>query len=280
VKVFFFTVQVTGSTGELVTEGSVFIDPGNGEPETITLTRGLATYGTVYQDAGTFTATANFPVSTNFLASVVAQSLTININKANPNLRICPPALVCGQSFSVPIAVEGFYVAPTGNVVVSILSGNTTLQSNSMTLTTSGTSGIGTTSTFSGLRVGTYKIQVNYAGDANYAAEFSQQVLVVGQAPCKADFAVSSLLGIVGQVLSYKCHVLPIFSSQPYPTGVCNIVDGSKQIQQTSLTDGALINLNLPLLNLGVHALYCGYPGDSCYQSCISPLQSITINLL
>jgi len=98
----FLTVQVTGGTsGALVSEGTVSIDAGNGNSKTgIALIRGTATFETAYQASGTFTATATFSGSTNYVQPVGAQSLTINVNQDTVAIAFAafPTPLVLGES--------------------------------------------------------------------------------------------------------------------------------------------------------------------------------------
>jgi len=210
------------------------------------------------------------------------QNLTVAPGILLPGLlNFFPSSIVCGQAFSIEVSIEALGTCPTGTVTILILSGTNIVANQTAILAVDILNIVKVGIFFTSLPAGTYQVQCFYNGDVNYPLTILGEIpLIIGLAPCIVDFAVSSLLGVVGQILTCKCHILPVFSSQPYPVGACSILDSSAYIQNDTLTSGALININLPLLNLGVHLLYCKFPGDSCYQSCTSPVQTCQINLL
>jgi sugar lactone lactonase YvrE len=177
----------TGSVSFTDTIGSTVVSLNSGTP--VALSGGIATLtGVTLSGAGTHTIAANYiGVSGIFLASSNTTSIAVTktqVTVAGPASQ--PVQVINGQPGSVAITVTGPYsgfAVPAGSLTYALLdSNNATVDSGTLTLTAGSADSGATIPLAATLASGNYAINVNYNGDANYAATTATAIQVsVGQ---------------------------------------------------------------------------------------------------
>jgi hypothetical protein len=238
-----------------------------------TLSAGSATFSTSSLSVGTHTITVSYAGDTNFTASTSAHLLqTVNQDGSTTTVTSSVNPSVFGQTVTFTATVSAVTPGsgtPTGTVTfkdggVSIGSG--TLLAGSATFSTSS------------LAVRTHTITVSYAGDTNFTASTSANLLqTVNQDGSTTTVTSSVNPSVFGQVVTFMATVSAVAPGAGTPTGTATFLDGATTLGTASLSAGSATYATSALA-VGNHVITVSYGGDGNFNSSTSGVLTQTVN--
>src|SRR5262249_51606019 len=129
------------------------------------------------------------------------------------------------------------------------------------------------------LSVGSHRLTVTYAGNANFAASVSPSLVQdVAQASTQILTTLATSFSGLGQPVTINATVQVITPGAGAPTGTVTFRDGSSIIGSASLV-GGMASLTTVSLGVGTHAISASYSGDPSFVGGASISVPLTINL-
>ena len=263
----------TSDTGGTPT-GSISFYNGATKLVTLSLVSGSATYTTSALHSGTYSITATYNGTTDFVTSVSdpaapiletinADSTTTSITASSSN----PNPGFYGQSLSFTATVanaSGTGLTPTGSV--SFYNGATKL------VTLSLVSGSATYTT-SALHAGSYSLTATYNGTNDFATSSSDPTAPVLQT-IDTDSTATTLTAsssnpnpsTYGQALSFTATVANTSGTGQTPTGSVSFYNGSTKLVTISLVAGSA-TYTISTLTAGNYSVTAKYNGSTDYAA-------------
>ncbi len=243
---------------------------------TVTVTAGIASFGTTTLGAGTNNITAIYSGDTNYLTStsnavlqpVTNASVTISVTSSSPTSTY-------GNSVTFTATVAGNGAIPTGTVTFkdgSTSLGNGTLSAGSPDVATFATSSLST---------GAHSITAVYNGDATYSSGQTSSAISQSVIGTTTASVVSSLpTSTYGNSVTFTATVTGTGGT---PAGTVSFMDGSTLLGTGTLNGGspdtAVYTTTTTALNAGVgQSITAVYNGSTYFTTSTSPAITQTVN--
>jgi hypothetical protein len=238
-----------------------------------TLLSGSATFATSNLLVGTHAITVSYAGDSNFTTSASGTLLqTVNQDGSTSSVTSSTNPTFLGQmvTFTATVSANGpGSGTPSGTVMfnddgASIGSG--TLSGGTATFATSD------------LSVGTHTITVSYAGDSNFTASASGNLLqTVNQDGSMSSVTSSANPTVFGQMVTFTATVLASAPGAGTPTGTVTFNDGGISIGSGTLSGGRAA-FATSSLSAGTHTITVSYSGDSNFTGSLSSSIAQTVN--
>ncbi len=204
-------------------------------------------------DAGTYTVVANFPGSTDYLAST-STSATFTITKGTPTISLSAPGgAFNGSTIAALVKIAG---GGRDNSPANSLEG--------VTPTLTYYAGSGTSQTSLGATpptdAGAYTVVASFAGSVDYAAFQSAPIaFTIGQGT--PTIAITSSLGSAtyGQPITFGAKV----AAPETQGGTVTFLDNGATLGTVALNGSGTATLTTSILALGSHSISATYSGDA-----------------
>jgi hypothetical protein len=265
-----FTASVTATApgGGTPTGSVTFTDTtsgmtlGNGTLDS----HGQATFSTSSLTVGTHTISASYAGDANFTTSstsgssnlqeVVSAAATTTAVTSSVNPSVFGQAVTITATVTVQAPGAG---TPTGSVTFMDQTSGANLGSGTLN-----SSGVATIMT-SDLAVGTHTIEVQYAGDGNFAASSNSVNQMVNQAGTGTSLASSANPSVFQQEVTFTATVTATAPGAGTPTGMVSFVDQTTNTTLGSqpLDGNGQVSLTTSALAVGTHTIAANYEGDT-----------------
>ena len=223
----------------------------NGESKTVSLKDGKVSVKFTGVSPGTYTAEVTYTGDGNYLKT--SANKTVKVSRYSPEIKVTAKSVSYGNDLTVEVQMP------------ADVSRRVTLTIGNQTKTVSLKDGKATVK-FSGLTVGTYNLEVSYAGDSNYLKASVNKTVKISKGTPDIEITAGDIN--VGQTLNVGVK-LPADVTR---RATISVGDQTKTI---SLKNGEA-NVKFTGLSTGTHEVTVNYAGDANYKA---SQNSTTINV-